>query len=833
MQTLPIHAVLPEVRQVLRNHTRLILQAPPGAGKTTALPLALLEEPWLAGRKILMLEPRRLAVRASAARMAEMLGEKVGERIGYQIRMESRQSAKTRIVIVTEGILTRMLQQDPALEDVALVIFDEFHERSLHADLALALALESQTLLREDLKLLVMSATLGADALSRLLDDAPVIRSEGRSFPVERHYLEASAALPKAGELAAVVMRQIEHSLAEEEGNILVFLPGVRQIRAVEKRLRAGGFDDLIIAPLYGDLGKEAQERAIAAPPARKRKVVLATTIAQTSLTIEGITVVIDSGLHNVLVFDPSSGMDRLETQVISKATAAQRAGRAGRLLAGRAYHLWPVSRILPDHDRPEILSADLSQMLLALAQWGTSDPETLCWLDRPPAASVKYAKELLQRLGALDDKGRITRHGEMISRYGLHPRVAHMMQKAKTEGLVYEASLLAVLLTEKDIFRSGYHGTDLKERVEILHDMVQRESVRASWVDLAQCRYLLKLAKRIRVSIGEAAAEPATLRSEALGILLAYAYPDRIAQLRHSKDDIYLLSNGKGAHLHPEDSLRGSRYLVISDLDAGSSNATIYKALRLTLAQIETHLETTTAERVSWNEAQARVEVRRAVTLGALTLKEAQLSSVDSPEVIQVLLERIRRMGLEMLGWSKEANRLRERVNFLHLHESSFPDFSDRRLLDTLEAWLAPHLEGISTRKALEALDLYPILRGMLTYSQIQMLERLAPEKIRVASGSRISIDYSDATQPLLAVRLQEMFGSIETPTVMGGRVTLMLHLLSPAFRPVQVTKDLANFWKSTYAEVKKELRGRYKKHYWPDDPLQAEATGRAKPRR
>ena len=825
MNVLPITPVLPEVREKLRHDTRLVLQAPPGAGKTTALPLALLDEPWLEGRQILMLEPRRLAVRASAARMAQMLGEKVGERIGYQIRMESRQSPQTRILIVTEGILTRKLQSDPGLEDVALVIFDEFHERSLHADLSLALALESQAVLREDLKILIMSATLNTTAISEMLGNAPVIQSEGRAYPVERIYLDAHTPQPRPREIAAYVAGLIRASLEREEGNILVFLPGVRQIKAVERILLEAKPRYLSISTLYGNLSKAAQDRAIEPPPKGRRKVVLSTNIAQTSLTIEGIKVVIDSGLQNVSVFNPLTGMDKLEMQFISQDAATQRAGRAGRLSAGRAYHLWHASRILPEHDTPEILSADLTQLVLELAQWGNDDPDTLSWLDTPPTTAIHHARSLLIQLGALDSAGGITPHGQAMNRYGLHPRLAHMMIQSQEMGLAWEASLLAVLITEKDILIQSHANADLRERVQILHDVARSKHIDGKLVNISQCHHLLKLANKM-------AKRSNTINSQSLGILLAYAYPDRIAQLRHANGNTYLLSNGKGAQLHTEDPLWDSPYLVISDLDAKNTHATIYKALPLTLTQIEEHLETTTGERVQWNEEQGRVEVRRVEQLGRLTLRETQLSSVDNPEVTDVLLAELEAMGLEVLGWSREATRLRERVTFLHRHDANFPDFSDEHLSETFEEWLAPYLAGISTLRAVQALDLHAILRGLLSYEQIQRLDRLAPDRLRVASGSHIPIDYHDPSQLILAVRLQEMFGTTETPTVMDGQVPLMLHLLSPAHRPMQMTRDLASFWANTYDEVKKELRGKYKKHYWPDDPVEAVATNRVKKR-
>jgi ATP-dependent helicase HrpB len=826
MNSLPIAHVIPEVKEKLEKHNRLVLQAPPGAGKTTALPLALLDAPWLEGRKILMLEPRRLAVRTSASRMAELLGEKVGERVGYQIKMDSIQSKKTQILIVTEGILTRKLQHDPSLEDVALIIFDEFHERSLHADLSLALALESQAVLREDLKLLIMSATLNTSTISELLDKAPIVQSEGRAFPVERIYLDERTPQPRPKELTSYISRLVLKCLEQEEGNILVFLPGIRQIRSVERDLLETKPKDVYLSALYGNLNKEAQDRAIKAPPHGKRKVVLSTNIAQTSLTIEGIRIVIDSGLQNLSVFNPFSGMDKLESRFISQDAATQRAGRAGRLSSGKAYHLWRRSKILPEHDTPEILLADLSQLVLELALWGSGDPRTLRWLDTPPVTAVKHAKELLTELGALDKEGHITPHGKAMHGYGLHPRLAHMMLKAKALNLSYEASLLAVLITEKDIFTPNYANADLRERVQILHDVAQKHPLESRQIDIGQCRYLLASAKRIEKN------QPRSLHTELLGVLLAFAYPDRIAQLRHTNRGTYLLSNGKGAHLHNEDTLFNSAYLVVSDLDAKSTNTTIYKALSLNLAQIEEYLETTTLRKVTWNEAQARVEVREAEMFGKLTLKETRLQNTDSPEVTEVLLDELEAMGLEVLRWSKEAARLRERVNFLHFHDAAFPDFSEEYLRENLETWLAPYLTNVSSLKEVQKLDLYGILLGQLSYEQSQKLDTLAPDRLRVASGSRIAIDYSDPAQPVLAVRLQEMFGTTETPAIMNGKVKLMLHLLSPAHRPMQVTRDLVNFWENTYAEVKKELRGKYKKHYWPDNPLAATATSRTKKR-
>ena len=539
MKTLPINQVLPEVKEKLLNNSRLVLQAPPGAGKTTALPLALLDEPWLKGKKIIMLEPRRLAVRSSAARMAELLGEKVGQTIGYQVKMDSVQSKETQILIVTEGILTRKLQHDPSLEDVALIIFDEFHERSLHADLSLALALESQSVLREDLKILVMSATLNTTGIAKILDNAPIIQSEGRAYPVESVFLPANTTTPTKKELPTYIHRLIVRLIKEEEGNILVFLSGIREIKSIEKLLNQSKLKDVYISPLYGNLSKEAQDRAIKAPPQNAngivtRKVVLSTNIAQTSLTIEGIKIVIDSGLHNVSVFSPFSGMNRLESTFISQDSATQRAGRAGRTSKGKAYHLWHKSKILLKHDIPEILSADLSQLLLELAVWGNDDINQMSWMDLPPSTALHHAKVLLQDLGALNKDGSITLHGKAMAKYPMHPRLAHMMLKAKGLNLSYEASLLAVLISEKDIYHNAFGSSDLRERVSVLHDVRTQNNINTQYINLKQCQYLLKNAKRI-----EKGQNP-HVNLELLGVLLAFAYPDRIAKLRNDKSSTF-----------------------------------------------------------------------------------------------------------------------------------------------------------------------------------------------------------------------------------------------------------------------------------------------------
>ncbi len=827
MQNLPINEVIPEVKKLLRNHTKLVLQAPPGAGKTTALPLALLNEPWLKGKKIIMLEPRRLAVRASASRMAELLGEKVGQTIGYQIKMESIHSNKTKILIVTEGVLTRKLQHDPSLEEYALVIFDEFHERSLHADLSLALCLEAQAVLREDLKLLIMSATLNTSSISKLLGNAPIVESQGRAFPVERFYLDPSTSQPTKRELPFYVHKRLVKLLEVEEGNILVFLSGVREIKSIEKLLNESKLKDVYISTLYGNLSKEAQDKAIKAPPKGTRKVVLSTNIAQTSLTIEGIKIVVDTGTQNVSIFNPLSGMNKLESRFISQDSATQRAGRAGRLSAGKAYHLWHKSKILLKHDVPEILLADLTQLLLELSLWGNDDISTFAWMDMPPPSAISHAKKLLIQLGALEKNGAITSHGKELSRFPLHPRLAHMMIKAKALNLEYEASLLCAILTEKDFISS--HSADLKERVVLLHEVNTHQKIHQH-INTHQAKYMLKIAKKL-ATVGLASANK-KLNTNLLGVLLAFAYPDRIAQLRHKNKGTYLLSNAKGANLHQEDELFNSRFLVIADLDAKTTNATIYKALEITRGDIEEYLNSQieTHNVVTWNEEQEKVDVKRVERLGAIVLKEIQTNDASQEEITEVLLEELEELGLEVFSWSKEASLLRERVNFLNHYKRNFPNFSDEYLIQNMDEWLAPYLGNTSTLRAIKSLDLHNILLGLLSYEQTLELEKLAPSKIKVASGSKITLNYSNPNQPILAVRLQEMFGTKNTPSILNGKVKLMIHLLSPASHPMQMTQDLESFWANTYADVKKDLRGKYKRHYWPDDPLSAVATSKTK---
>lgn len=682
-----------------------------------------------------------------------------------------------------------------------------------------------------------MSATLNTHAICELLGDVPLIESEGRSFAVDSIYLDARIKEPTKKELPTFVSKLITDVLKSDDGDMLVFLPGIAEIKKtqmlINEMLKKTNNTNIFVSSLYGNLSKEEQDRAIKAPPKDKRKIVLSTNIAQTSLTIEGIKIVIDSGLQNSSVFNSSSGMNRLESSFISQDSATQRAGRAGRLSEGKCYHLWHNGKILLKHDKPEILSTDLTQMLLELSLWGNEDISELRWMDLPPKSAMTHAKELLIELGAIDANGKITAHGKEMSSFGMHPRLAHMMIKAKEMQLSYEASLLCVLIQEKDIYTSAYRSSDIKDRVSILHEVSCGISIDASHIDIKNCKFLLQSASRVEKR------QKSDVNLEMIGVLLALAYPDRVAKRRQKNSCSYLLSNQKGAYLHMEDELFDSEYLVICDLDARSENALIYKAASIEKSQIELYLKENikTKESLSWNSEFQRVEARKKTYFGSIVIDETQMKSSSSEEVSQVLLNALRELGLDSLAWTKESLGLRHRLNFINAHKAlkmscEFPDFSDEHLLNTMDEWLLPYIQGKNSLKSLASLNLYSILSGLLTWEQMQELDALAPAKIKVASGSNIYIDYSDADKPILAVRLQEMFGTKKTPRVLNGKVKLMIHLLSPASRPMQVTQDLESFWANTYDEVKKELRGKYKKHYWPDDPLTAEATNKTKRR-
>jgi ATP-dependent helicase HrpB len=831
MTPLPIESALPELKAALAADGAAVLPAPPGAGKTTRVPLALLDEPWLAGRRILMLEPRRLAARAAARYMARLLGEDVGGTVGYRVRMETRVGPTTRIEVVTEGVLTRMLQSDPALEGVGIVIFDEFHERSLHADLGLALTLQSRAVLREDLRVLVMSATLDGAPVAALLGDAPVVASRGRGFPVDVRYLPQRL----EGWIEPAVARTVRQAVESSEGDVLVFLPGAAEIHRVEEMLREPDLPPGVrVMPLYGNLPQQAQDEAIAPSPPGRRKVVLATSIAETSLTIEGVRVVVDSGLMRVPRFAPRTGMTRLETVTVSRASAEQRCGRAGRVAPGVCWRMWPehAHAGLVPHGTPEILDADLAPLALELAAWGVSDPAELAWLDPPPAAAFAQARELLAGLGALDAAGAITPHGRAMAELPLHPRLAHMLLRGRELGFGGVACDLAALLGERDVFRraDGPADADLRLRLEALRDLAGNRRVRGA-ADIGALRRVQAESRewRRRLSVRGGDEDPS-----AAGLLLALAYPDRIGQRRPGKPGRYLLRNGRGASVAESDPLATSAWIVAPELDGQGRESRVYLAAPVEQDEIERHFadQIEREETVAWDAAAKAVRPRRRERLGALVLREAAVSNADPDLVTAALLDGIAAEGIGALGWSKGAAQLRERITFLHRHDPAWPDVSDAALAASLAEWLGPYVYGMTRLDEVQRIDLHEVLLGMLGWERRTAVDEMAPSHVEVPSGSRIPIDYADPEAPVLAARLQELFGMTETPRIAGGRVPLTIHLLSPAHRPVQVTRDLASFWKTGYFDVKKDLKGRYPKHYWPDDPLQAQATARVRPR-
>lgn len=785
-----------------------------------------------------MLEPRRLAARAAAMRMAHMLGEKVGETVGYRTRLDSKVGNKTRIEVLTEGILTRILQDDPSLENVGLLIFDEFHERSIHADLGLAFSLESQEHLREDLRILVMSATLEEERLSRLLGNAPVIFCEGKSFPVKTHYLprDRRAKEREPHNVIPLAKSVILKALREEKGDMLVFLPGTSEIRDLEKLLKEAGIDDDIhIAPLYGDLSREEQDGAILPSPSGRRKIVLATSIAETSLTIEGIRIVVDSGLMRISRFSPGSGMSRLETIAVTKASANQRRGRAGRLEPGVCYRLWTEEedRLLKAQGIPGIMEADLSSLALELALWGTKDAEALKWLDSPPKAAFAHAMELLINLEATDEKGIITPPGREMVRLPLHPRLAHMVLKGKSLGLASLACKLAALLTERDIIRveQGASLTDIRLRLDALQEG-EKALLPGMQLDKGTYRQVLRLADQL----GNKLAIPAKKEdTDKAGLLLAFAYPDRIAGRREGSERRYLMSNGKGASFLHYDMLSKENYLVAASLDGNAREARIFLAAPLKLDDIETNLTSLIKEKeiIGWDKTRLAVSAQKEKRLGSLLLKKEILREINSEQVSEILIEGIRESGIDALPWDKASRKLQQRLVFMHCIDSSFPDFSETALTANISNLLPPWISGMTCLKDLQKLDLKTIFLSLLSHEQQQLLEKMAPTHWTVPSGSRIPVDYSEPEKPVLAVRLQELFGLDRTPAIAGGKKPLTLHLLSPAHRPIQVTEDLSNFWKNTYFDVKKELKGRYPRHEWPDDPLKAQPTNRAKRKR
>jgi ATP-dependent helicase HrpB len=836
LNSLPIHSVLPEIRRVLAGPGAGVLCAPPGSGKTTVVPPALLSEPWLGGRSILLVEPRRLAVRLAAIYMAGQLGEEAGGTVGYQVRFARRISPATRLEVVTGGILLRRLQRDPELSGVGLIIFDEFHERSLESDLALALCLEVRGALRDDLRLLVMSATINPGPVSGLLGGAPTITCRGRVHPVEvRHAPPPSRTdSSRSDHIAANVAAAVQRALAEHRGDVLAFLPGAGEIRQTRARLAGGtGTDDVVFRPLYGDLRLADQSAAIQPDPAGRRRVILATTIAETSITIEGITTVIDCGWKRVPRFDPNCGLSRLETVRISRASAVQRQGRAGRLGPGVCYRLWgeAVEAGLQEYDRPEILEADLAGLALHLAQWGVSDPLLLQWLDCPPAGAFAQARSMLAGLGALAGDGLITPLGKKMATLPVHPRLARMLLEADRIGCRATACDLAALLTERDVLKEGDPTADIGGRLHLLQ--VYRDkgvgAVRALGGTGAGCRRVDRVSRQLAGLLPGRDKNTGHCPS---GPLLAAAFPDRLAQRRPGQMGRYKLASGRGACLHPHDPLTREPFLVIASLDAGRRDGRIFLAAPIDQDEVRGLVadRLVREEKVEWSDSVGAVTARCLVKLDALVLEEKPLSHPDPEAVRAALIKGIRAAGPEILPWTREARNLQERVNSLRIWQpgEEWPDLTEQHLMDTLEAWLAPFVMNIRTREQLHTLDLARILRGRLDYRRQLLLEQDAPTHIRVPGGSRIRLRYRAGEPPILAVRLQEMFGLQETPTICRGRVPVLLHLLSPAMRPIQVTSDLKGFWNGSYHAVRKEMKGRYPKHSWPENPGGQETENR-----
>ncbi len=825
----PITPLLPQIQDALATGTRLVLEAPPGAGKTTQVPLALLDAPWLAGRRILMLEPRRIAVRAAASFMARQLGEPVGHTVGYAMRFESRIGPHTRIEVMTEGLLTRRIQDDPELSGVGAIVFDEFHERHLAGDLGAALALDVQGGLRPDLRLVVMSATLDGERIARWLD-APRISSPGRSFPVRIEYPPARAQESVEQHLA----RTVRQALDENDGDVLAFLPGQREIARAARLLDAQLDNDVEIVPLHGELSLADQQAALAPGDSGVRRVIVATNVAESSVTLPGIRAVVDSGLARAPQFDPHSGFTRMRTLAIARDSADQRAGRAGRVAPGTAYRLWPQSQRLETRRIAEIAQADLSGLALELAAWGH---DALPWLDPPPSGALAQARELLGRLGALDNDGRITPLGRRMHALGATPRLAAAVTRAAPARLGLMADLLALLDARSPLRGAQARSDDFRNRVSALHAWRDGGTAVARRIgaDAGALAVIDRAARGWRQRIGARTAASGVPHSHAVGDLLLHAFPDRIARQVQGQPLRYQLSNGRGARLHEDSDLTGEPWLVVPDLRMEERDSLIRAAAPIDPAVLERDCpERFVTQRVArWNAEREAAEAFEEQRFDALVLNRRSVP-VRPEDALPALLARVRERGLEILPWSDASRRLRARVQSLAMWrpELGLPDLSDPALRDTLENWLGPYLSGMRKLDALSAAGLTQALSGLLDHARQQQLDTLAPARLTVPSSRSHRLDYAPGAPPVLAVKLQELFGLADTPRVAGGRVPVMLHLLSPAGRPVQVTRDLAGFWERTYPEVKKELKGRYPKHPWPDDPWTATPTHRARRR-
>ncbi len=838
----PVDALLPDLLASLRDHPRLVLEAPPGAGKTTRVPPALLDQPWLEGRKVLMLEPRRIAARAAAEFMAAQRGERVGETVGYRIRFESKVSAATRIEVVTEGILTRLIQDDPELAGIGAILFDEFHERHLHGDTGAALALDVQANLRPDLRLVIMSATLDGERVTRWFE-APQLASEGRSHPVRIKHPPARAgeAFPERG-WPFHLRRAVEQALAENEGDVLAFLPGRREIEQARTALAsASAATPIDVVALHGELSLAEQHAALAPAPPGTRRVVLATNVAESSLTLPGVRSVVDLGLAREPRFDPNSGFSRLDTVAISQASADQRAGRAGRLGPGAAYRLWPQSRRLDAARTPEIAQGELSQLALELAAWGSDE---LRWLDAPPGGALAQARDLLRALGALDESGRIDGFGRRLLALGAQPRLGAAVLRARTPHERELACELVALVEARNPLRGeAMRNDDFRRRVQALQAWRERRGARESGADAGALAAIAQAAEAWKRRVGGVpldAAPPSAMAvsshaQTAVGDVLIHAFPDRIAKQDSNDPRRYTLANGRGARLGDASALYGEPWLVVVDLRHEARDSLIYAAAPFDPDRLDSDFPQRHAKRrrVRWNRDTRAVEAFEERHFDAIVLDRRSVPATPA-DAMPALIAAIRELGLDALPWSDHARELRLRVQSLRdwSPELGLPDLSDEALLRDLERWLSPYLEGKRRLDALQAAEMSEAIAARLDYDQRRALDTHAPTSIRVPSGLERRIAYAAGAPPVLAVKLQELFGLADTPRVGNGRVPLTLHLLSPGGKPVQVTQHLRSFWERTYPEVKKELKGRYPKHPWPDDPWTATPTHRAKPR-